>query len=93
MQELNELKLKDAEKKAQEVSPLERAEMKHLTSLLQGTNVMELVKRANQIIESQAAKEKQAQQEQQKQGIEEAAEEGEAEEGEEGEHIQAIMEN
>lgn len=73
MQELNELKLKDAEKKAQEVSPLERAEMKQLTSLLQGTNVMELVKRANQIIESQAAKEKQAQQEQQKQGIEEAA--------------------
>jgi hypothetical protein len=38
--------------------------MKQLTSLLQGTNVMELVKRANQIIESQAAKEKQAQQEQ-----------------------------
>ena len=40
---------------------MERAEMKQLSSLLQGTNVIELVKRANQIIESQAAKDKQAQ--------------------------------
>ena len=58
MQELNQMKVKEVEKKAQEVSPMERAEMKQLAELLQGTNVIDLVKRANQIIEAQVEKEK-----------------------------------
>lgn len=58
MQELNQMKVKEVEKKAQEISPMERAEMKQLAELLQGTNVIDLVKRANQIIEAQVEKEK-----------------------------------
>lgn len=84
MQELNQIKVKSAEKKAQEVSPMERAEMKQLASLLQGTNVIELVKKANQIIDAQAEKEKQVAQEQQQQAQKKAVME---EEREEGEHV------
>ena len=87
MQELNQMKVKEAEKKAQEVSPMERAEIKQLTSLLQETNVIELVKKANQIIEAQAEKEKQVEKEQQQVQQKPQMEE---EEPEEGEHIEAV---
>ncbi len=66
---------------------MERAEMKQLASLLQGTNVIELVKKANQIIEAQAEKEKQVEKEQQQVQQKPQMEE---EEPEEGEHIEAV---
>ena len=60
MGELNAMKQKSIEDRAQEMSPFERAEIKQLSNLIQGTDVIELVRKANQIIEAQDSKEKTA---------------------------------
>lgn len=53
MKELNLMKLHSFDKKPQDLSPLEKVEMKQLTSLLQETNIFELIKQANSIIEKE----------------------------------------